>query len=102
MQKDHTFDIFYKSLNITKETADDIIKQFEQEISHLSLNRLPYLKGRALSKTVEQIQLLKEKRDEIKRKFGRGTKAPMPDGNGPFPTVTPVNSKPSLNREGQN
>jgi hypothetical protein len=100
MRKDKLFDLFYKSLSINKETADEIIKEINREIAHLSVNRIPYQKGRALSKTVEQIQILKDKRDEIKRKFGRGTKAPMPDGK-EYPTVTPVSSSPELNMEGQ-
>ena len=101
MGKDKIFDIFYKSLSITRETVGDISKEIDNEIRHLSVNSVPYLKGRALTKALEKIQMLKEKKDELKRKFGRGTKAPMPDGKGPFPTVDAISLNPNLNREGQ-
>jgi hypothetical protein len=104
MNKDRTFELFYKSLSISKETFGSIAKEIDNEIRHLSVNEVPYLKGRALTKTLEKIQMLKEKKDELKRKFGRGTKAPMPggeEGHSPYPTNSPLNSDPERNLEGQ-
>lgn len=90
----NNFDLFYKAIRVTKETVEDVSKEIDREIAHLSVNRVPYLKGRALSKILNQIQLLKETRDGIRKRFGNIKK-------NPFPTIEPIKSEDVKNYDSE-
>ena len=67
------FNIIWKSLNISKDTCDEVVEELNRKISHISTNRIPYLKGRALSKEMAHVQELREQRDNIVKKYGTAT-----------------------------
>jgi hypothetical protein len=67
------FEIIWKSLQVNKDTLDEVIEEINREISRISANRIPYLTGRALKKELVRVQELRNQRDIIKKKFGTAT-----------------------------
>jgi hypothetical protein len=91
------FKLFFKALNVTKDTCYAIAKEFDTEISRLTIQKLPYTKGRERSSVLKQIQLLKQERERIVKKYGKDP-VQFPKE---YPTITPVASDNKLNTEGQ-
>jgi preprotein translocase subunit YajC len=70
------FKLFLKSIGLTKDTVQDVIDEIDREIIRLSIYILPHLTStREISKTLEEIQKLKDRKADLKRRYKKANES---------------------------